>query len=209
MQCFLDWTGWTWVGWQGVAAIATGVLAGGIVFAILQVRQARKGTNAQLAVELFKELRSEETKNILRFIYQLDRDKIQFLPDTEKHAIDGLLDKFELLGTLVDKGIIDRRLAIEAYAGPPALRCWHQLVLYIKGERKRRGFFLKNYEYFSECSFKHFKDKEVKIAFYDKGIPDLVAKFQEKGYRHPPGKLDDIIRPKTEKKVKVKAKGEV
>ena len=46
--------------WTILAAIGTWLLAGGIVFAIVQVREARKSTNAQLAVELFRELRSKE-----------------------------------------------------------------------------------------------------------------------------------------------------
>ena len=63
------------IDWQMVAAIATGVLAidVGIGFwrAKKQLEETRKSANAQLAVELFRELRNERFKEILRFIYSL------------------------------------------------------------------------------------------------------------------------------------------
>ena len=189
-----DW--WDATTWQIVAAIATWLLAGGVVFAILQVRQARKSTNAQLAVELFRELRSEETKENLRSIYNLRTQDAKNLTDYQKIRIDHVLDKFELLGALVKQGIIDERLAIEAFAGPPALRCWYQLAEYIKGERKKRGFFLKNYEEFTKRTFKHFKDKGIHLAFSNKymQIEDLVKEFEKEEFKYRPGKLDEIIK---------------
>ena len=63
----MDWT----LTWLTVQAIATCVLAISIVLAFYQLKQARRSTNAQIAIELFHELRNEETKDILRFIYQL------------------------------------------------------------------------------------------------------------------------------------------
>ena len=71
---------WTW-GWTAVYAIATCVLAGGIGVAIWQIIEtrrstnkqlnaARESTNAQIAVELFKELRSTDALKKLRSIYK-------------------------------------------------------------------------------------------------------------------------------------------
>ena len=48
--------GWAW-GWSAIQAIATCVLIAGIIVAIIQMRNARKSTNAQIAMQLFKELR--------------------------------------------------------------------------------------------------------------------------------------------------------
>ena len=173
-----------WKGWEQLAALATWFLVLGIVFAILQVRQARKSTNAQLAVELFKELRSDRALEVLRFIYSLKPDGLHALSSTDLHSIDYVKDRLDLLGALVDEGIIDTRLAIDAYAGVTALRCWYQLHEWVKEVRDERGYFGDNFEGFARLSLEHFKETHIKVKFYkkyeeDKGI-DLVAKLQEK-----------------------------
>jgi hypothetical protein len=104
-----------------------------------------------------------------------------------------VLDKFELLGSLIKQGIVDPTLAIEAFAGPAALRGWHQLVLYIKEEREKRGFFLKDYEEFAQRTFEYFKDNHIEILFSDKQI-DLVKEFQKKDYKYCPGTLDQVVK---------------
>ncbi len=140
---------WTW-GWTAVGAIATCVLAGGIFLAILQIRQMQRSTHAQLAVSLFGELRDENILNTVREIYRLKPNDIRsLLTSTEEkdiklaHSIEGVLDKFELLGALVAQRIIDKRLAIEAYGGPPVLKCWYQLgENYIKKSAKKARLIL-------------------------------------------------------------------
>ena len=177
--------------WAILAAISTWVLAVGVVFAIWQVRQARLSTNAQIAMDLFKELRDEETIKKLRMIYDSVYDlskplDIKDLKDHEekKNDIDFVIDRFDVLGVLVDKGIVDDKLAIDAYAGTPSLRCWYILREYIKEVRKDRGYFGDNLEGFARLSLEHFKETHIKVKFYkkyeeDKGI-DLVTKLQEK-----------------------------
>ncbi|HEY82049.1 MAG TPA: hypothetical protein G4O01_02025 [Dehalococcoidia bacterium] len=187
---------WNWLVLYG---FATWVLAGGVGAAFWQIREARKSTNAQLAAQLFRELRSEETKNILRFIYKLRPERVQSLCRTDMNSIDGVLDKFELLGALVKQGIIDKRLAIEVFAGPPALRCWHQLAEYIKNERKDRGFFVKNYEKFTQQTVKYCKDHKIRVAFGN--IKDLADHFKKGEFKYPPGKIDEIINQEREGKL--------
>ncbi|MFC1990545.1 hypothetical protein ACFLU9_00130 [Chloroflexota bacterium] len=175
--------------WTMLAAIGTWVLAAGVVFAILQIREARKSTNAQIAMDLFKELRDEETIKKLRMIYNSVYDvskpiDIKDLRCHEKNDIDFVIDRFDVLGVLVDKGIVDDKLAIDVYAGTPSLRCWYILREYIKEVRKERGYFGDNLEGFARLSLEHFKETNIKVKFYkkyeeDKGI-DLVAKLQEK-----------------------------
>lgn len=188
--------------WQIVAAIATWLLAGGIVFAIVQVQQMRRSTNAQLAVELFRELRDKDLLNTFRKIYQLRPADIErLLTNTNKkdeelrHEIEGVLDKFEMLGGLVNRRIIDESLAIEVFAGPPALRCWYQIVKYIKEEQGRRGCYCENYEDFARCSLEYFKNANKRIMFYREGeedIKDLVTELQKKELR--PRSLEEIKR---------------
>jgi len=176
--------------WATVGAIAACVLAFGVFWAIRQVRETRKSTNAQLAVELFRELRGEETKATLRLIYRLAPDDVSRLSDENasigitnlKNEIDGVLDKFELLGALVKQNIIDETLAIEAFAGPPALRCWYQLVEYIKDGRKKRGVVADNYEGYARHTLDYCKKKHIQVKLNDK---ELVQALKEDSSRCP------------------------
>ena len=168
------------IDWQMVAAIATCVLAGSLFAAIWQIKVTRKSTNAQLAVNLFRELRSEETKNTLRFIYQLRAEDIQHLCRTDIHNIDSILDKFEMLGGLVNRDVIDKPLAIETYAGASALRCWYQLCqLYIRKEQEKRGYYCENYENFARLSLDYFKKAVVRVKFHLEGEEDKELVFEE------------------------------
>ena len=216
-------TYWVW-DWRVLAGIATWVLAGGVFLAFSQIREARKSTNAQLAVELFKELRSQKTKHTLGLIYRLRPENIERLnerPNTNigiknlKDEINSLLDKFEMLGSLVNRGIVDKSLAIEAYGGAPALRCWYCLAGYIREEEKSwRGFFLQNYEDFTRTCLEHFNREQVKIKFYKENSTDepidLVQFFKglQKGDEHYPRSLKGIKRYRTKKDKKVR-KGKV
>ena len=179
------------IDWQMVAAIATCVLAVGVVSAIVQVRQARRSTNAQVALGLFDKLREKELKNTLRKIYQLKPASVKNLPtstdkkDKElKNEIEDMLDKFEMLGALVERGIIDERLAIEAYGGPPVLKCWYKLHEYISEERKKRGLFCKYVEDFAARTWeyqrrKRPKDEWIKFRREEKDKPiNLVEEFE-------------------------------
>ena len=190
---------WTW-GWTAVQAIATGLLVLGIIVAIWQIRVARentrKSTSAQLAVELLREFRSEEVKDTLRFIYTLSTKEMQYLRTKDKYQIERVFDKFHLLGDLVERGIIEKRFAIQL--GPPTLRCWYQLIEYIKEERNRRGYFYEPFEGFVECCLSSFRDMGIKVLFQRKGETDninLVAELQK-----------EEIRPRSFKEIEKDAK---
>jgi len=202
--------------WAALEAIFTWMLAGGLFFAILQVYQASKSTNAQLAVELFRELREEKAIGKLRSIYILKPDDFKCLPDDRKEHIDYILDRFQMLGVLVAEGIIDKRLAIEAYAGASSLRCWYQLHQYIKELRNQRGDFGEYFEAFARLSLDYFYEEGKKVKFYredekDKGI-DLKAELQKEELH--PRSLEEIKRDRKRaqaeaKKVIKENKGEV
>jgi hypothetical protein len=176
-------TYWLW-NWVILGAIATWILAAGVGVAILQLsdnrfradkqaKEARNSTNAQIAVGLFEKLRNKETKNTLRYIYGLNRKLFKIIPEDEKHKIDDVMDEFELLGTLVNQEIVDDRLAIEAFAGPPALRCWYQLIHYIRYEDNKRGFYIINYEDFVRRTLDYFREKNMDVKFYQNGKKDI------------------------------------
>ena len=94
------------------------------------------------------------------------------------------------------QGIIDEKLAIEAYGGPPVLKCWYQLgEKYIKRVRGKRGLFCKYVEDFAACTFEYQRDnspekewiwfrrgtkgKRVNLIQYYKSNPRLQPKRQK------------------------------
>ena len=88
---------------------------------------------------------------------------MKYLRTTDSYKIERVLDKFQLLGDLVERGIIEKRFAIQL--GPPALRCWYQLVEYINEERRRRGYLYENFEGFAECCLDSFRVMGIKVLF--------------------------------------------
>ena len=163
---YLYWQGWSW-NWNLFGNFATWILAGGIFFVFWQIMEARRSTHAQVAVDLFRELRSDRTLEILRFIYNLKAEEdVQKLSSIDKHGIDHVLDRLEILGALVAHGIIDERIAIEAYGGPPVLKCWYKLRGYINGVRNGRGLFCKYVEDFARRTVKY----QIKHAPKDEWI---------------------------------------
>jgi hypothetical protein len=154
---------WHWLNWAAITAIATLLLTAGVVFAFSQVHQSRVSNNARIAMDMFHELRIEKTKDTLRYIYLIE--DIKNISKKKLNEIDGVIDKFELLGILVNQCIIDQRLAIEAYAGPPALRIWYKLKKYIIDEREKRGFFADNFEGLVRASLDYLDNNNLTLNF--------------------------------------------
>jgi hypothetical protein len=193
---------WTW-GWTALYAIATCVLAAGVGVAIWQLivtrknekeqlEATRKSINAQTALEVFRELRNPETVETLREIYELTQDDLQDMPIEKSKRIDHLIDKYAALEVWVDKGIIDKEIAIEV--GPPALRCWYRLRSYIENTRNQRGYYGDNFEALARLALDHFHKNKMRVKFWpaghkDKGV-NLVTKLQDKRIR--PRNLEEI-----------------
>jgi hypothetical protein len=160
---------WDSTSWKIVEAIATWLLALGIVYALIQINEARKSTNAQIAAALYKELRSDKALHILRYIYSLEPGEDgKLLTSEHRNDIDYILDNLGIVGRLIIQGIVDEDLAIEAFGGVPALRCWYQLVNYVIEERGKRGKQFGSYfEDFACRALKHFKKRKKNwILFY-------------------------------------------
>jgi len=174
---------WMW-NWQVLETVATWVLAGGVGVAIWQIivtrenttnqlEAVRKSTNAQIAVGLFQELRNSEAIKKLRHIYNIKHSDLRYLSRgylsfETKEDIDYVLDRFDTLGVLVAKDLVDKQLAIEVYAGISALRCWYILHEYIEGQRKIRGYYAENYEAFVRLSLDYFEEARIEPKFYRK-----------------------------------------
>jgi len=148
--------------WIALAAIATCVAAVGIIIAIWQVRETRRGRNAEVAVNLFRELRSSTSKDALRLIYNsIYEDGIlkhkksnQQLSGIEENKAGDMLDRIELLGVLVARSILDKGLAMDLFKGHPT-RCWYRLGDYIEDTAKKRGYFGGYVKDFAKRSIKY------------------------------------------------------
>jgi cbb3-type cytochrome oxidase subunit 3 len=195
---------WTW-GWTAIGAIATAVatifIIGGIIFAFRQISEARKSTNAQSALELFRELRNPETIEKLRLIYELTQDEFDNLPSEKSKEIDYVIDKYGALKIWVDTGIIDKKIAVEA--GPSALRCWYRLHSYIKNVRDQRGYYGYNFEAFVRLALDHFRKRGIWVKLWQEGHQgedvDLVTELQDERIR--PRNLKEIEKDRKKGKV--------
>jgi hypothetical protein len=186
--------------WAALEATFTWLLAGGLFFAILQVYQARKSTNAQIALELFRELRNPETIERLRLIYELTQDDLKDIPIEKSKEIDHVIDKYSALEVWVANGIIDKEIAVEA--GPPALRCWYRLHNYITSVRNRRGYYGDNFEAYVRVVLDHFRKNKMHVRFWREGHQDeeidLVIELDKEDLR--PRSLKEIKRDRKKQK---------
>lgn len=157
--------------------VPTLILGIGTIAAVYQVAQTRRGTSSQVAVELFRHLRRPDTLWTLRALYEIGPEEAIRLvqPDRERATargqkeeqmqklrdeLDDVIDNLELIGSLVSDGIIDRRMAVEAYAGSTALRCWYVLGGYVPIMRQERGSsYCTYFEDFAARAFEHFKNR--------------------------------------------------
>ncbi len=125
-----------------ITAIATSVLALGVIVAIVQLWLNKRGTKkisqAQIAIGLRRELRTRENIRGLRSIYRIKPEEARRLSNLTNDQYDAL-DGLDMLGVLVNNGVAEEKLAIEGYAGASVLRCWYQLHDFIRGMREHRG----------------------------------------------------------------------
>ena len=180
--------------WTALYAIATCVLVLGVVAAFWQIRQAKKSINAQTALEVFRELRDPKTVETLRLIYNLTQDELKNMPIEKSKIIDHLIDKYGALEVWVDRGIIDKEIAIEV--GSPALRCWYRLRSYIENTRNQRGYYGDNFEALVRLALDHLHKNKMRVKFWPAGHKDkevdLVTELQDKKIR--PRSLKEIKR---------------
>ena len=191
--------------WTAVYAIATCILAVGVIVAFRQISQAKKSTNAQIAVELFKQLRDKDILDTLRnTIYNNDRETLRSFATgrkiTEVEKIGRVLDWLDMLAVLVRKDIVDKELAIMGFAGAAAVRSWYQLVYFIREmQLNKRGFYAENYEDFVHCCIETFEKDGIEV--YMKNIKgDVVKLIQALPKDQSPRSLEKIKQQRKAKK---------
>ncbi|ADJ25521.1 hypothetical protein Dehly_0194 [Dehalogenimonas lykanthroporepellens BL-DC-9] len=151
--------------WQALTAVAVVVLAIGLFYAVNKYLQFRRRDDARLAIDFFRDLRSDEFKAVIRSIYGVKTGEWSGLADYQRVRIDHLVDWFNLLGAVTRNREINENLAIETLGGPTAIRCWYRLVPYLRQETERRGFFCDDFEDFTRRSLTHFRRRGITIWF--------------------------------------------
>ena len=145
---------WTWEAIAGF--VAAGIVFGAAIFAYVQLREMKRRRNADVVVEIYRELRNREAIETLRFIYRVEPEEVEHLPDQQRLDIERMCDRFEMLGILVCEGSIAESLALELILGSP-LRCWRQLCPYIQRRRgpPGRGHYARYFEDYARRSIKY------------------------------------------------------
>jgi hypothetical protein len=144
------------VDWQAVEAVGTWAGVVLLVFAALvallyEFPEARRTRHAQAAMDIFRQLRSQEQKESLKAIENLQTEDI---PPEMEADIGRVLDGLELLGAMVAAGQVDEDVALRLVRGAP-LMCWYKLRGYIGKQRERGGHYARHMEYYAHLSLKH------------------------------------------------------
>jgi len=169
----MDWM----IVWTAVGAIATAILVLGLIVAFFQLREVRKGRNSQLAARLYESFRTEELKNILYQVYQVDPSNPE--ATLNKEDIERILDNISMIGILVASGTFDKTLAIRIFV-PWPIRCWSRLRGYVEQKRNERGrYYAKYAEDFTKRCIKYQiennpKDEWISLTIEGRGKENLV-----------------------------------
>jgi hypothetical protein len=169
---FLDWWDWTAIG-----ALATGVLALGIMVTVIQLgdnrwktfqqgQESKKSRSAQFALGLYNELRNPKSRKVLQDIYRetpesfTEEQFIELKFASTADDIDSVLDILGMIGSLIHHKILDEELVIETFGGVTVLKVWHQLGGYIRNQQQERGLQSGSYlEDFASRALEYFRNK--------------------------------------------------
>jgi hypothetical protein len=166
--------------WQAIGAICLVILTIGFIIGIVKYLQFRRRDDAKLAIDLFRDFRSDEFKSVIRSIYSVKPEQWSTLADYQRVRIDHLVDWLNLLGAVTRNKEINENLAIETLGGPTAIRCWYRLLPYLRQETARRGFYCDTFEDFTRRSLIHFKERGVPIWFnWGSERVELIALLQK------------------------------
>jgi hypothetical protein len=177
--------------WQGITAISVVVLTIGFIIGIVKYLQFRRRDDAKLAIDLFRDFRSDEFKAVIRSIYSVKPEQWATLADYQRVRFDHLVDWLNLLGAVTRNREINENLAIETLGGPTAIRCWYRLLPYLRQETERRGFYCDSFEDFTRRSLIHFKERGVPIWFnWGNERVELVALLQKPEFK--PRTMEEI-----------------
>ncbi|MCZ7403030.1 MAG: hypothetical protein O8C61_12475 [Candidatus Methanoperedens sp.] len=125
----------------------------GVVFTLSQLRVMRRSRDLEFALQVIKEIRSEDwIKKFIR-IYKIQepskiKEDIGLVNDVER-----VLDRLEWIGIMLERDSIPEDLTMKLIGGLP-LRCWYKLSAYVEEKRSDRGHYARFVEEFAKRSLK-------------------------------------------------------
>jgi hypothetical protein len=115
---------------------------GGVIFAVIQLRQYREGRHREIALELLRSFQTPEFARALLSVYStpdgLSKEEIEAHAGEDMHLVYALMTTWESLGILVFRGELTLDLVDDFFSGPISIS-WRKLRPYVLGERKEQN----------------------------------------------------------------------
>jgi hypothetical protein len=115
---------------------------GGVVFAVIQMRQYREGKQREIALELLRSFQTPDFAKALRAVYNmpddLTKEGIEAYAGDDMHLVYALMTTWESLGVLVFRGEVSLDLVDDFFSGPITIS-WRKLKPYVFGEREQQN----------------------------------------------------------------------
>lgn len=112
---------------------------GGVLFAVIQIRQYREGKQREIALELLRSFQTPDFAKALRAVFYmpdgLTREEVEAYAGEDMHLVYALGTTFESLGILVFRGEVSLALVDDFFSGPITIS-WRKLKPYHIGERE-------------------------------------------------------------------------
>lgn len=121
---------------QVIACIAV-IIA--IPFAIIQIKEATRARYLEALSRIFEEFRSEVFFKDRRFVYSHEQFDWNSCNKDERIRIERLINTYNRMAFLVEKGMIPQRLILEIWSGA-LTASWQKLESYVKDRRAATGF---------------------------------------------------------------------
>lgn len=174
---------WLHTAWEAILALATWLLAGGVLLTFHQINEAKQSNSTQIILQIYRDFRRSGNIKKLRTIYLLEEPKNNdVLPPEEKlNDINYVLDTLEVVGHLSNKKVLEQWIVIETAFGLAALRCWYKLHRYIKELQAKRGYFADNFEAFTFSCIEYFERENIqpKLQLNDRKPIDLLEELKK------------------------------
>ena len=120
-----------------VIACAAIIIA--IPFAIIQIKEATRARYLEALSRIFEEFRSEVFFKARRFVYSHEQFDWSCCSEDERITLERLINTYNRMAFLVEKGMIPKRLIFEIWSGA-LVASWQRLESYVNDRRAATGF---------------------------------------------------------------------
>ena len=115
---------------------------GGVIFAVIQIRQYREARKREIALELLRAFMTPDFAKALLVAYNmpdgLTKEEIITYAGKDMHLVYALMTTWESLGILVFRGELSLDLVDDFFSGPITIS-WRKLRPYVIGEREEQN----------------------------------------------------------------------